>query len=361
MRKNSARQNIIWYEKTRPTYQSLTEIIAATLRALLNNTGIDFIDIPNRAKTMKSFQEKIQRKRYIDPINEMMDLAGVRVITYIEGDVTRVSELIKNSFNVHMESSRDKSTDLGEDRFGYRSVHFVCDIGIAREILPEFFPYKNLMFEIQVRTALQHTWAEIEHDRSYKFSGELPPKIKRRFHLVAGLLELADREFNELTSEIDKYKNEIHAKADAGNLEIELNSTTILEYLSIKLSKTPILEKIETKSIEQEVIDELNHFGIKSLTGLENLFSRDFLEKENKYLITNNSLGILRDAMMYADMNRYFSVAWRNAWSGIDAPSLALLSSKYGESKVQKMVSDCNLDILDSSDDYQEWSDEENS
>ena len=66
-------------------------------------------------------------------------------------------------------------------------------------LFPEFSLFKDLCFEIQVRTALSHAWAEIEHDRGYKLGGELPAHLKRRFNLLSGLLESADLEFNRLT------------------------------------------------------------------------------------------------------------------------------------------------------------------
>lgn len=349
MAKISIKHHIAWYNSQRLKYQSLAEIVAATLRALLKNNNINYIDIPFRAKTIESFQEKIVRKKYKSPEAEMMDLAGVRIITYIESDVGRVSKLIESTFNVHPSSSVDKTADLGEDRFGYRSVHFVCDVGPVREILPEFIPYKGLLFEVQVRTALQHTWAEIEHDRSYKFSGELPQRIKRRFHLVAGLLELADREFDELTSEIDKYSSEVHKQADSGNLDIELNSTSILEFLKIKLAGTPMQQRVEPSGITQDVIEELNIFGVKSLSELNSLITDEFIEKESKHQIWSSSIGLLRDAMMYSDVHIYFSKCWRGAWSGLDLNSFDMLSEKFGGEALGQIVGENELDVFDDS------------
>ncbi|HEU5454404.1 MAG TPA: DUF429 domain-containing protein, partial [Nocardioides sp.] len=54
--------------------------------------------------------------------------------------------------------------------------------------------------QVQIRTVLQHAWAEFEHDIRYK--GDVPdehaPDLDRRFTLAAGLLELADREFSTI-------------------------------------------------------------------------------------------------------------------------------------------------------------------
>ena len=82
--------------------------------------------------------------------------------------------------------------DLGEltaseGRFGYASRHLQVEID-GREV------------QVQLRTVLQHAWAEFEHDIRYK--GSVPPEhaseFDRRFTLAAGLLELADQEFSAI-------------------------------------------------------------------------------------------------------------------------------------------------------------------
>lgn len=105
---------------------------------------------------MKKIEDKISEKAYTP--ESMTDLAGIRVITLIESDVQKVCDL-KTMFNVHDQDSVNKSEKLGEEKVGYRSVHFVCDVGNIREQLPEFSAYKGFCFEIQIRTALEHAWA----------------------------------------------------------------------------------------------------------------------------------------------------------------------------------------------------------
>jgi hypothetical protein len=76
-----------------------------------------------------------------------------------------------------------------EGRWGYASRHLL--VGVEGEQQPA---------SIQVRTVLQHAWAEFEHDIRYKGSipAEHVPDLDRRFTLAAGLLELADREFTAI-------------------------------------------------------------------------------------------------------------------------------------------------------------------
>ncbi|MBD1220647.1 hypothetical protein IDM30_16480 [Acinetobacter seifertii] len=102
---------------------------------------------------------------------------------------------------------------------------FICDVGQDREKLPEFSVYKGLCFEIQIRTALEHAWAEIEHDRGYKLGGKLPSHLNRRFKLLSGLLESADLEFNRLTQEIEEYANGL--KENIANITEDFELSTI--------------------------------------------------------------------------------------------------------------------------------------
>jgi hypothetical protein len=58
-------------------------------------------------------------------------------------------------------------------------------------------------FEIQVRSILEHAWAEIEHEIVYKSGIKQPREITRRFASLAGALELLDSEFLALRKEND--------------------------------------------------------------------------------------------------------------------------------------------------------------
>ncbi len=348
MPRRSSKKHINWFAEARPRYSSLANIVAATVRTLLQNEKIDVIDVTHRAKTVASFGEKIGRKRYREPQKEMTDLAGIRIITLIERDIERVSKIINESFNVHADSTVDKSDDLGSDKFGYRSVHFVCDIGEARGSLPEFSPYAQMSFEIQVRTALQHAWAEIEHDRSYKFSGELPSKLKRRFHLIAGLLELADREFSSLTEELESYTDDVQAKTGAGNFEIELNSTSALEFLKITLSKYKTDLQVEVNKLDQDDIAELRRFGVDSVSKFAALINEEFINAAGG--LETTAIGFVRDAMIYEDIDRYFELAWQDAWHGWDQDSQEFVQKKYGHEKVKEVIEKYSLDVIFSDD-----------
>lgn len=345
MRKGQRKAHIEWYRRDRPRYEALAEMVASTVQSLLTNARIDFLSVTHRAKTLESFSEKIGRKRYRDPRIEMTDLAGVRVITYVERDVKRACQLIETAFNVHADQSLDKTEELAVDRFGYKSVHFVCDIGKERSSLPEFVAYSGITFELQVRTALQHTWAEVEHDRNYKYGGTLPSQLKRRLYLVAGLLELADREFNSLTEEIEAYTSTVESSTRAGDLNVEINSPSVAQFLSTHLESLASDLEIDSKFVDEDVISELKRFGINSLADLAALFEAALIEQWKNARIPLTYIGILRDAMMYKDVDLYFNRAWMKSWTGWDADTLRLLNARYDVQKVQDIMNRYELEV----------------
>lgn len=339
-----------WYEAQRPTYELLTNTVKNTLESLIKTAKIDFLSITARAKEVDSFVEKVGRKSYQNPAQEITDLAGIRIITFIESDALKVNELIKKSFTVDDSKSLDKSGELGVDKIGYRSFHFICDLGEKRCDLPEFSLFKGLVFEVQVRTVLQHAWAEIEHDRNYKFAGVLPHHVRRRLHLLAGVLELADREFDRLASEIDRYSEEVSQKTKVGDLNIELNTISLYEYLlNLKNRLKFDIEIIKSPSAWAKTVGELYLFGIETIAELDKLFSEEFLNEINKYKHSRYlSLPYLvNEALMYADIEKYFKQVHVRNYIAIAKEPADTLINKYGSEKVYQYLEANDISILD--------------
>jgi putative GTP pyrophosphokinase len=170
------------YRAVRGTYQSMTTRLRGLVIDLLAAADIEVIQVEARTKTIDSFTEKIIRKRskYQDPLTEITDIVGLRIITYYVEDVTRVGELIRSEFEIDEANSIDKATALDPDRFGYTSVHYVVSLSAERRKLGEWRPYAKIKVEFQVRTALQHAWAAVHHKLDYKSATEAPPELRRQ-------------------------------------------------------------------------------------------------------------------------------------------------------------------------------------
>ncbi|MCY1691163.1 hypothetical protein OVA29_11120 [Exiguobacterium sp. SL14] len=87
--------------------------------------------------------------------------------------------IIENEFAIDRDQSVDKSTLLDTTEFGYLSVHFVASLSEQRLALSEYGRFKDYTAEIQIRSILQHAWAEIEHDLGYKNPNSVPAEVKR--------------------------------------------------------------------------------------------------------------------------------------------------------------------------------------
>lgn len=320
-----------WYTTHRSIYGALSVKVSEIIKEILNNEKIEYYTITNRPKEIDSFREKVKDEKYNDP-TDIKDLAGIRVITYVKSEAYRAADIIKELFDINFAESVDKSKILGVDKVGYRSLHYIAKLSSERCKLPEYKKFSDLEFEIQVRTILEHAWAEIEHDRNYKYRGVLPEDIKRRFSILAGVLELADSEFDQISLAIDLYKKVVSEKTKIGDLDIEINTTAIREFLMNKFSNSVSKGmKNDFADHDREIIEELHDFGIKTLSELDNIIPKDIEEKLRSTIEHYNFLALLRLIMIIEDKNSYFEKAWmnKNKWTAMDKSFRQILES-YG-------------------------------
>ena len=187
------RDAITDYAQRRPTLKESTGRYLSEVTGLLDDAGINYLSVTARTKTVASFAGKADRfvdgrRLFTDPLSEITDQIGVRVITYLRDDVAAVANLLGEEMRLLEDRDMGRET-ASAGRWGYASRHLL--VALEGEQQPA---------SVQVRTILQHAWAEFEHDIRYK--GSIPeedvPDLDRRFTLAAGLLELADREFSAI-------------------------------------------------------------------------------------------------------------------------------------------------------------------
>ncbi|MEO5708244.1 MAG: DUF429 domain-containing protein [Nocardioidaceae bacterium] len=214
--KDPVKQAVQAYAARQPLVQETTERYVALVTTLLDDAGINYLSVSGRAKSVASFAAKADRlvedrPVYDDPLTEITDQVGIRVITYIHSDVSAVADLMGDQLTVLDDRDMGQET-AREGRFGYASRHLL----VSQPTLGE------QPAQIQVRTVLQHAWAEFEHAIRYK--GTIPaehvPDLDRRFTLAAGLLELADREFSLIRDRLQATVPDQHPEADVSDPRI---------------------------------------------------------------------------------------------------------------------------------------------
>jgi hypothetical protein len=87
-------------------------------------------------------------------------------------------------------------------------------INDQRSTLPEYAKFKNITFELQIRTIIQDAWSVLDHKIKYKKN--IPNELKRRIIRLSALFEVADEEFlrikGETQKEQEKAKTEVTGK-----------------------------------------------------------------------------------------------------------------------------------------------------
>jgi putative GTP pyrophosphokinase len=185
-----------------PALERAKVLLHAQLADALHGLPVQLLT--SRVKHPDSLTAKLRRPDKVYPsLWAVTDLIGLRVAVSFEAQLDEAAQRIERHFRLDLSRSVDKRQAPDSSRFGYASVHYVCVAPDALALHPDF------RFEVQLRTALQHAWAEVEHGLGYKAQLELAPALRRRFARVAGLLELADSEFSSLRRDV------AHAEAAA--------------------------------------------------------------------------------------------------------------------------------------------------
>ena len=235
------RKAVAEYQPKRRLFQAFADAVRGIVREALRTDNIRVASVEARAKEVESFGTKAskpsesdpERPRYPDPLSDITDLAGVRVITFFPKAAEAARDIVQREFEVSEVS--DKAAQLEDDRLGYKSVHLLVTLAPKRLSLPEYSRYTNLVCELQIRTVLQHAWAEIEHDIQYKTARTIPSQIRRRFTALAGLLEIADREFQAIQDEDARITSKARESVDKGHFaEVEVTPDALQTYLDRK-------------------------------------------------------------------------------------------------------------------------------
>ncbi|MBW4092462.1 MAG: hypothetical protein HIU82_15345 [Proteobacteria bacterium] len=197
-------------ESLEDLYRKRYEVLKITAIALqahvsVHFTGLSRIDrIAARAKDVKSFLAKAAKRengkaKYVDPLSQIQDQLGVRVITFFRSDVDRLDAVVKRYFR--WIERKDHVPD-SEWEFGYFGRHYV--LSLPTDVIqdgtdPGMIP---LFFELQIKTLFQHAWSEAEHDLGYKPSeAPLTPDQKRKLAFTSAQAWGADEMFDDLFHE----------------------------------------------------------------------------------------------------------------------------------------------------------------
>ena len=212
------------YQDNLPRFREVEAQVRDSIKRTLADAGLLVAAVESRVKAYDSLAGKLELKGHkYNSLADLTDILGLRVITFYIDDVDKVASAVERLFTIDWENSVDKRKIHDTDSFGYLSLHYICSI-------PDF-PYR---FEIQMRTLLQHAWANMDHDTGYKSGVEIPRRYMRNMSRLAGMLELVDDEFSKIRIELTDYRRRVQALVRSGNLdEVPIDGDTFRSYLEL--------------------------------------------------------------------------------------------------------------------------------
>lgn len=249
---------------------------------LLNDAGIIFDRVATRVKQWPSLKAKAKKRTasgelmYPAPWEDIHDVLGVRINVFHSTVIPETIAVLGETFTVVRSVDKAAETRISGG-FGYGSHHLVLTVTEdSAAALEELAPYVGWTFEVQIRTVLQHAWAEFEHDIRYKQGPNPPsPQVDRLFTLAAGLIELADQQFDEIAA--------LKAPRAETDEDIELTAETLPGVLAIILGNRFPRSRSEHYRFLSELLES------NDITRLSQL----------KQLLDNDDIAHVHDAMRY--------------------------------------------------------------
>jgi ppGpp synthetase/RelA/SpoT-type nucleotidyltranferase len=294
--------------------------------------------IEARTKSIPSFAEKILRKKALytdpknplppDPLQRVTDLCGGRVIVQTSAQVLGVCRFIEQAFDIDWTNSEDVSWRLLPTEFGYRSVHYIVSVnatklkgpGIATAVPGTI---RNLKAEIQVRTLLEHAWADIGHDMAYKTDVHVPANIQRQFAVLAAVLEGADREFGRVVQALEVFKSNFGAyhapevvEGEIGRLRIVLQQDSKNIDMAVKIAQLAL--SIGKYELALEILSPYSkelHQGVQRVRGMALTDLKWDTPKDKEYIEGRDSIAA---ACKHAEKDAETLCAWAESWARED-------------------------------------------
>ncbi len=194
--------------------------------------------VKDREESIKKFALKYQtnleaEEKDYEIKDHITDLIGLRLTCYYETDIPKIVEILRDNFTVIDETDKSAEIESKENVFGYKGHHLDLKINEQRSGLPEYKIYKDLRFEVQIRSTIQDAWSVLDHKIKYKKS--IPQSLRRQINALAALFEIADREFTNikvLTETLKEDKAEkVRSETDGTSGQID-----VFEFLAVSES-----------------------------------------------------------------------------------------------------------------------------
>ncbi len=175
------------YDMAITELETKMNILQKEFKVFYNYDLIDHIN--TRIKQPESIVNKMKKKGYELTYKEMIeninDIAGVRIICQLKDDIFKIRNLIEELPGIQIEKEKDYVNHPKES--GYSSYHMIIKIPVT---LSKQTIYVKV--EIQIRTMAMDFWASLEHKMKYKTDKEVNKKTSKELVNYAKIVNRMD-------------------------------------------------------------------------------------------------------------------------------------------------------------------------
>ena len=178
---------MFFYKSALKQLELQMNIIKDEFKLIYNYDLIDHID--TRIKEPKSIVKKMEKKKYdktyLNLIEKINDIAGIRIVCTLKDDIFFIRDLVKQMPHIHVLKEKDYVTNPKES--GYSSYHMIVEVPVK---LTQKTIYVKC--EIQIRTLAMDFWASFEHKVKYKTKNDVNPKMSKELVSCAKMINKFD-------------------------------------------------------------------------------------------------------------------------------------------------------------------------
>lgn len=321
------------FRRRSPEYAAWALFVISEITTYIENRGFikeEFFKVParHRVKKESSIRSKAGRYEISDYKNEILDLVGVRFVVLLTSDLNLIEEAISSNPFFKYVKTRDYGVqmDANPELFDYQSIHYSVSPKHNHTVGGQNIG-GDVVCEIQIRTLLQHAYAELTHDNIYKPTQVVPPSARRLVARSMALMETTDELFcgtldalatanrprNNLLAQLEKiYLNEVSSYSNTFDLQINLE---IIDSFQEDINLDLVGGEIETYlDSSAQVVDRIkSKRGLFFLYGQPIIFLLFYLVKTKKDIVRDKWKYFSLDAELksvYYDLGMAFGAEY---------------------------------------------------
>lgn len=196
---------MLMYSSALKEIETKINILSQEFQMLYNYNPIEHVK--TRLKSPSSIVKKLKRKgfeaTFDNLINELNDVAGIRIVCSFIPDIYRLVEMFDRSPDIKIVEKKDYIKNPKES--GYSSYHLIA-------LVPVSFSsgIVNIKVELQIRTIAMDFWASLEHKIKYKYEDMLPKTLSKELIETSKMINKLDRRMSKLGSSLmEEFENDL--------------------------------------------------------------------------------------------------------------------------------------------------------